>query len=105
MDQEQPQLAQEGYATDDTMAEGPEQTPGFVIPHADRVITVHGVTGAIGNLINLCPVPAEDKALWSQGQVDAFVEQLISMDEVEKVEEEPAEVEDAESEKPKKKLS
>lgn len=74
------------------------QSPTFEIPHADRVITVHGITGAIGSLINICPVPEEDKMLWTQEKVDNYVELLISMDESEKEESETDEPEDEESE-------
>lgn len=65
---------------------------GFIIPQAERVITVFGVTGAIGSLVNLCPV--EDKSSWTQSQVDSYVDRLIAMDET------PAqEVEEADAKK------
>lgn len=96
----------EQYVTDDTRGgEIVPQPPSFEIPHADRVITAHGITGAIGSLINFCPVPAEDKANWTQEKVDNYVQQLIAMDESQKEEpetEEPENEEGLELEKAKK---
>mgnify|MGYP000486377779 CR=1 FL=1 len=80
------------------------QGPSYTIPHADRVITVFGVTGAIGNLINICPIPEEDKANFTQEQVDSYVDKLIAMDETPKEEEVEPETEETELEESKKKL-
>lgn len=85
--------------------------PSFEIPYADRVITAHGITGAIGSLINFCPVPEEDKARWTQEKVDNYVQKLIAMDEGQKDQKEESETDESEQqeeepelEKAKKKL-
>jgi hypothetical protein len=88
------------YEVRDTAAETADEAqtaerPGeFTIPHAERVITVMGVTGAIGQLFNLCPVPHDQM---TQSSVDAYVEKLITMDEAQQPEEEEPEAEDSEA--------
>lgn len=106
MGQEQSRLVEEQIADEVEAKLDVPQFPTFEIPHADRVITAFGVTGAIGSLINFCPVPEEDKALWTQEKVDSWVDHLIAMDESEvEPEDEDSETEDSGPEKAKKKLN
>lgn len=104
MSQEQSQVVEQ-QASHNLATEIGVQTPSFEIPHADRVITAFGITGAIGSLVNFCPVSEEDKANWTQAQVNSYVDRLIAMDETPQEDEVEPETEETEPEEAKKKLN
>jgi hypothetical protein len=96
MNPEVDQLAAEPAAKTTTQeVQAPEFHPTFVIPHAERVVTIMGVTGAIGSLFNLCPVPHDQM---TQEQVDNFVARWIEQDEIKDPEEEPEQETEEEAE-------
>src|SRR5579862_5523369 len=90
--------------SEEVLTDQPEK-PELVLPHADRVVTIMGVTGTIRSLFNLCPV---DHNQMTQAQVDTYVEGLIVQSEEEEaeteVEEETEDETEPEAAEPKKKL-